>query len=1034
MENRVGPFELLAPLGRGAMGEVWRARHRLDRGEAAVKLLRSEGVTDALRQAFDAEIRLVAALSHPRVVRILDAGVADGAPWFAMSLLPGGDLWGLRGKVGWPELRKLLLDVLDALAHAHARGVLHLDLKPANILFDARRRAVVSDFGIGRRLGQRNAAIEAGTPRYMAPEQFRRDAASLAPATDLYALGCVAWVLATGRPPFAAPTFEGLAELHTQAALPAFEPACPLPRNLGAWLALLLAKDPLDRFRCAADARAALLAIERRSPSAEPVACPPTPGRDEPPPAHLPGAGVALFGVRTLPMVGREEERRILWDALRAVHAEGRPRVVLLQGPAGIGKSRLARWLVERADELGAAQAWCVPAGSDLLETSEMEGSAADRQARAIRELMGRASERVLALWLDDALTAPLVGLLERITRSRAMLPLPALIVATASTEELDARPELAARWHAIDASRSSIGPLAPGAHRKLVGDLLGLRSSLAAEVIAQTQGSPLFAVELVRSWVARGALVPTRHGWRLAKGEVVALPDALYPVWQQRLDAAMVRRSPPDRAALAIAAALGHEVSLAEWRAACAEAELPASSEMLATLADHRLIVLRPDRFRFAHAAFRAAIERQAAEAGRWSGAHAACAAVVPEAEPARLGRHLAAAGRPADAVPLLIEGAARTRMRAGDEAGALALVREAERCLDRIEAPAADPLRMRAAVMEARILAYQRRAPEGTARILRAIEAANAAGRPSAAAEVTCAWLFTHTGDLTGSLWWLAQARSHLAHDPDPDTAVALAIQAGQCAYFQGDHDAALRFAAEARRLWRPPVSPTRLGSAWFATASSLHALGRVPDALAALDESTAAFHGRSHPGLAMCANLRHSLLFESGRVEEALAGWEAEILRQEEVGATEVLALRLNLTHALLGLGRVGPAAAQLAHIRMHLGREAPPPVHVAGAEALDLWLAVLEERWDDATDGITALEEALGRLAIAETDLPETLERVAAAADRAGQSDLAARAWRAAASRWELAGRADRAALGRVRADPSVVQGQELGRSR
>ena len=144
----IGPFQLIAPIARGGMGEVWRAVHIEQRIPVAFKIIQSRISTNsAYLMDFENEMRAVAGLNHPGVVWIYDYGVIDesvsrasggqlgvNSPYLVMEYADQGALSDIRGGITWVELRSLLLALLDALAHAHARGVIHRDLKPANVL------------------------------------------------------------------------------------------------------------------------------------------------------------------------------------------------------------------------------------------------------------------------------------------------------------------------------------------------------------------------------------------------------------------------------------------------------------------------------------------------------------------------------------------------------------------------------------------------------------------------------------------------------------------------------------------------------------------------------------------------------------------------------------------------------------------------------------------------------------------------------------------------------------------------------------
>ena len=176
------------------MGEIWTASHRTSGFPAAVKVVGGRPLPPAWVEAFADEVRAVAALDHPGIVRVFDQGTVSaeaseasagrlkrGFPWLAMEYAGGGDLRALGGKLGWAAQRQLLLGLLDALSHAHARSVLHLDLKPGNLVIatsaDLRPGAKLTDFGVARLLPTVDVdglCIDplVGSPSYMAPEQI----------------------------------------------------------------------------------------------------------------------------------------------------------------------------------------------------------------------------------------------------------------------------------------------------------------------------------------------------------------------------------------------------------------------------------------------------------------------------------------------------------------------------------------------------------------------------------------------------------------------------------------------------------------------------------------------------------------------------------------------------------------------------------------------------------------------------------------------------------------------------------------------
>ena len=267
------------------MAEVWRAHHDAERVSVAVKVLTgAHARDDAFVRALTNEIHAVARLDHPGIIVLYDRGtVSDdaaaasegrlvaGSPWLAMEMCSDGALSARRFPLPWSASRTLLLSLLDALAHAHARGVIHRDLKPGNILLcgsgDARPGLKLSDFGIAQPLGivdddagAGRAHAWSGTPRSMAPEQFNGLARELGPWTDLYALGCLAFQIARGQPPFAGDAGH-LAIAHCHTTVPPIGDVDGYPAGYEAWVLRLLEKQPRDRFRTAADAAWGLLQL-----------------------------------------------------------------------------------------------------------------------------------------------------------------------------------------------------------------------------------------------------------------------------------------------------------------------------------------------------------------------------------------------------------------------------------------------------------------------------------------------------------------------------------------------------------------------------------------------------------------------------------------------------------------------------------------------------------------------------------------------------------------------------------------------------
>ena len=261
--GRVGRFELQRVIGRGTQATVWLARDpRLER-DVALKLMAAQATAGVLGDWL-AEARNVAGLNHPHVVPVYEADVHDGdsgpQPYLVFEYVSGAPLdrhLKARGPFAPREAVEWLLGVIDALAQAHATGLVHRDLKPSNLLVDAAGRARVTDFGIAVKSGA--AAAAAGTPRYVAPETLRGDAPT--PAVDVFGLGLLLAELMLGRALVSETAVpEVLARIaHTDLALPAQMPQ-PVDDGLRGVIQRALAREPSARYAHAGELHQALLA------------------------------------------------------------------------------------------------------------------------------------------------------------------------------------------------------------------------------------------------------------------------------------------------------------------------------------------------------------------------------------------------------------------------------------------------------------------------------------------------------------------------------------------------------------------------------------------------------------------------------------------------------------------------------------------------------------------------------------------------------------------------------------------------------
>jgi len=257
-----GRYEVVSPIGRGGIGEVYRARDRVLEEEVALKLLRAEATaSEEWARRFRSEIRLARRVTHPNVCRIHDYGEDGRLRWISMELVAGENLKesvARRGPLPAPEALGVTAQAAAGLEAIHAAGVVHRDLKTLNLMLDRSGRVRVMDFGIAKPAGEETAdgasGYVLGSPEYMSPEQARGRPAD--PRSDLYALGVVLYELVTGDVPFRAETPVATLLLHVEKEPPLDDPR--LPPALRRVLARCLAKDPAARFASAGELRAAL--------------------------------------------------------------------------------------------------------------------------------------------------------------------------------------------------------------------------------------------------------------------------------------------------------------------------------------------------------------------------------------------------------------------------------------------------------------------------------------------------------------------------------------------------------------------------------------------------------------------------------------------------------------------------------------------------------------------------------------------------------------------------------------------------------
>jgi len=280
METRVlaGRYRLVKSLGRGGFSEVWQAEDSVLGRAVAVKVFTAPASDPDVVARFHREARTVAALRHPNVVVVFDAGIGQDMPYVVMELLAGPSLdrlLAMRGPLPAEVALGYAEQAAAGLAAAHAAGVVHRDIKPANLVLDSDGTLKVVDFGIaslgGAAASLTAAGVTVGTPAYLSPEQAAGRPAE--PRSDLYALGCVLYALLTGTPPFTGEHPVATAHQHLHATAPPVHELRPgLPPVIDQLLATMLAKNPADRPPDAATLQGWLAQVRQAVPPAAPAA------------------------------------------------------------------------------------------------------------------------------------------------------------------------------------------------------------------------------------------------------------------------------------------------------------------------------------------------------------------------------------------------------------------------------------------------------------------------------------------------------------------------------------------------------------------------------------------------------------------------------------------------------------------------------------------------------------------------------------------------------------------------------------------
>ncbi|MDX9724368.1 MAG: protein kinase, partial [Myxococcota bacterium] len=441
-----------------------------------------------------------------------------------------------------------------------------------------------------------------GTPAYLAPEQIRPKRQGVGPSADLYAFGVMLFELCGGHRPFRARTPQELLRLHLSQPVPAIQaqPHIHMPAGLAELIHRLLAKDPNERPFCAADVRRNLRAIF----AGRGLPPPPVPSYDALSNSSLgnsqlrrtrrlksalqPKLGTGLLRFRDPPLVGRDSEQHSIWQRLVGACENRQAHLVVLDGEAGIGKTRLLNWMRERCEELGIARTVNVSCDATqlgfglreglgrLLGTRSLDADAFEQRLRTELERLGLqrqesilrsflhpkgaavnrlapvyaafdavlrrfSQERPLLLQLDDIhfTSDDVFELLQTLLESQLIDPYPALIVASLRGEYLF-EPSLAAQIDAIslreDVTRITLKPLSREEMARLASSMLPLEAATLAHAVERSAGHPLFLVQLLRQWVASDELDADSRGMLSLRVQPASSSSRINEVVERRI------------------------------------------------------------------------------------------------------------------------------------------------------------------------------------------------------------------------------------------------------------------------------------------------------------------------------------------------------------------------------------------------------------------------------------------------------------------------------------------------------------------
>jgi ABC-type oligopeptide transport system substrate-binding subunit/predicted Ser/Thr protein kinase len=556
-------YKIDSELGQGGMGVVYRGHDNLLRRDVAVKLIEKSSLGTEGRARLLHEARAAAALNHPNVVSIFDAGEADNTPFIVMELVDGRSLHSHHTE-DFDEIVHIAQQICVALGHAHAHGVIHRDLKPENVLIARNGTAILTDFGLARSVASRlsSEGMIVGTVFYLAPELARGQ--DYDGRADLYALGVMLYELTTGELPFTSD--DPLAVISQHLNAPVIPPRAKNPAIRPALERLILglmAKDPADRPSSATEVLHRLENLEGDSQG-----------------ASIAGELSVLDRIVRGRLVGRDRELAeaiALWQA--AASAKG--QVLLVSGEPGVGKTRLVKELCARVEISGGEvlASECYAEGntpytpfSQIIRSSLENGQnlklskavlkdlvtiAPDLEIRYPEKLPAPSSDpegqqlhlfesvfsllnaildkAPILLFLDDGHwadsgTLQLLRHLARRTRDRRMM-----IVTTYREIELDETRPFLAFIHDLNrerlATRLKLTRLDSQGAEDMLAALLAekITPDFLEGIYRETEGNPFFIEEVIKALVEQGELFYDDNRWHRPSMEEIKIPQSVH-------------------------------------------------------------------------------------------------------------------------------------------------------------------------------------------------------------------------------------------------------------------------------------------------------------------------------------------------------------------------------------------------------------------------------------------------------------------------------------------------------------------------